>query len=153
VRPPTRVQILMCARFVKKKSTWCVPFTRLTRPMVDMPSCTGLLKFFLKNVRGQFYPWAFHSVAWSFLTKIIDHMGFGPRWRIPVYNLLCVRSTCFLVNRQPEEEIRHQRGLHQAPIGCDWSNSSMHTSRFSLVVYQSLTKSPRNRILCFGLRR
>jgi hypothetical protein len=79
----------------KKKSTWCVPFTRLTRPMVDMPSCTGLLKFFLKNVRGQFYPWAFHSVAWSFLTKIIDHMGFGPRWRIPVYNLLCVRSTCF----------------------------------------------------------
>lgn len=54
---------------------------------------------------------AFDSVFWSFLLEVMAHLGFGPRWRNLISNLLRFASTRVLVNGQPGEEIRHQRGL------------------------------------------
>jgi hypothetical protein len=56
---------------------------------------------------------AFDSVAWSFLMEVLDHLGFGSRWKNLISCLLRTASTKVLVNGQPGEEIRHQRGLRQ----------------------------------------
>lgn len=56
---------------------------------------------------------AFDSVSWGFLLEILTHLGFGPSWCNLISNLLRTASTRVLVNGQPGDEIRHQRGLRQ----------------------------------------
>jgi hypothetical protein len=56
---------------------------------------------------------AFNSMTWPFLIEILDHLGFGPIWKNLITCLLRMTSTKILVNGQPGEEIRHQRGLQQ----------------------------------------
>lgn len=56
---------------------------------------------------------AFDSVSWSFLLEILSHLGFGPSWCNLISNLLKTASTRILVNGEPGEPIRHQRGLRQ----------------------------------------
>ncbi|WVZ54094.1 LOW QUALITY PROTEIN: hypothetical protein U9M48_004954 [Paspalum notatum var. saurae] len=56
---------------------------------------------------------AFDSVSWSFLIEVMTHVGFGPRWRNLICLLLCTSSTRILVNGDPGESIKHQRGLRQ----------------------------------------
>ena len=54
---------------------------------------------------------AFDSVSWSFLLEILQHLGFGTAWCNLVSRLLTTASTRILVNGEPGEVIRHQRGL------------------------------------------
>ena len=56
---------------------------------------------------------AFESVSWSFLLEILQHLGFGTTWCNLVSCLLTTASTRILVNGEPGEIIRHQRGLRQ----------------------------------------
>jgi len=56
---------------------------------------------------------AFDLVSWSFLLEILQHLGFGIAWCNLVSRLLTTASTRILVNVEPGEEIRHQRGLQQ----------------------------------------
>ena len=56
---------------------------------------------------------AFDSVSWSFLLEILQHLGFGTAWCNLVSRLLTTASTRILVNGEPGEVIRHQRGLRQ----------------------------------------
>lgn len=56
---------------------------------------------------------AFYSVAWSFLSEILSHLGFGPFWCNLISCLLSMVSTCVLVNGEPGDQIRHRRGLRQ----------------------------------------
>ena len=55
----------------------------------------------------------FDSVSWSFLLEILQHLGFGTTWCNLVSRLLTTASTRILVNGEPGEVIRHQRGLRQ----------------------------------------
>ena len=59
---------------------------------------------------------AFDSVSWGFLLEILTHLGFGLSWCNLVSNLLRTASTRVLVNGQPGDEIRHQRGLRQGDL-------------------------------------
>lgn len=56
---------------------------------------------------------AFDSVSWSFLLEVLKHLGFGETWCNLLSRLLSTASTQILVNREPGEAIRHQRGLRQ----------------------------------------
>ena len=53
---------------------------------------------------------AFDSVSWSFLLEALSHLGFGPVWRNMISSLLRTASTHVLVNGQPGDVLRHQRG-------------------------------------------
>lgn len=55
----------------------------------------------------------FDSVSWSFLLKVLKHLGFGWLLCKPISNLLLTSSTQVLVNGEPGERIHHQRGLRQ----------------------------------------
>jgi hypothetical protein len=54
---------------------------------------------------------AFDSVSWSFLLEILAHLGFGHGWCNLLSDLLRTASTRVLLNGEPGDEIRHQRGL------------------------------------------
>lgn len=56
---------------------------------------------------------AFDSLCWSFLLEILAHLGFGSAWCNLVANLLRTASTRVLLNGEPGDETRHQRGLRQ----------------------------------------
>lgn len=56
---------------------------------------------------------AFDSVSWAFLLEILEHLGFGPRWRNLVSNLLRTSTTRVMLNGQPGGLIQHRRGLRQ----------------------------------------
>ena len=56
---------------------------------------------------------AFDSVSWAFLLEILVHLGFGQVWRNLVLNLLATSSTRVLLNGDPRDVIRDQRGLRQ----------------------------------------
>lgn len=64
---------------------------------------------------------AFDSVAWNFLLELLQHMGFGRRWRNWVSMILATSSTKILLNGQPRRRICHARGLRQgdplSPVG------------------------------------
>ena len=57
---------------------------------------------------------AFDSVSWSFLLEALSHLGFGPVWRNMISSLLRTASTHVLVNGQPGDVLRHQRGRPMA---------------------------------------
>jgi hypothetical protein len=56
---------------------------------------------------------AFDSVSWSFLLEILEHLGFGSRWRDLLCGLLVSSSTQVLLNGTPGNYIQHRRGLCQ----------------------------------------
>jgi hypothetical protein len=56
---------------------------------------------------------AFDSVAWNFLLEVLQHMGFGRRWRNWVSMILASSSTKILINGRPGRRICHARGLRQ----------------------------------------
>lgn len=56
---------------------------------------------------------AFDSVSWAFLLEILQHFGFGSRWRNLICNLLYTSTTRVLLNGQPGQSIQHRRGLRQ----------------------------------------
>lgn len=56
---------------------------------------------------------AFDLVSWSFLLEVLKHLGFGENWCNLISNLLSTASTRLLVNGEPGEPIRHQRGMRQ----------------------------------------
>lgn len=56
---------------------------------------------------------AFDSVAWPFLIKVLQHIGFSRRWTDWISILLSTASTRVLVNGRPGRRIAHARGLRQ----------------------------------------
>jgi hypothetical protein len=52
-------------------------------------------------------------VSWVFLLEVLTHLGFGAAWCNLVSNLLTTSTTRVLLNGEPGEEIKHQRGLRQ----------------------------------------
>ncbi|GJM89634.1 hypothetical protein PR202_ga05842 [Eleusine coracana subsp. coracana] len=59
---------------------------------------------------------AFDSVSWPFLLEILDHLGFGRKWKQLITGLLATSSTRVLLNSVPRQPIRHQRGLRQGDL-------------------------------------
>ena len=56
---------------------------------------------------------AFDKVAWQFLLEVLQHMGFGDRWRAWITMLLSSALTCILLNGILDQSIWHARGLRQ----------------------------------------
>ena len=56
---------------------------------------------------------AFDSVSWPFLLQVLQHMGFGPRWREWISILLSTAKTRVLINGHPGPPICHEKGLRQ----------------------------------------
>jgi hypothetical protein len=56
---------------------------------------------------------AFDTVSWTVLLKILQHLGFGLRWRNWISVILGSASTRILLNGQPGRRICHARGLRQ----------------------------------------
>ena len=56
-------------------------------------------------------------MCWTFLLDLLQHMGFGLRWRNWISAILATTSTKILLNGNPGRQICHARGLRQgAPI-------------------------------------
>ena len=86
--------------------------------MIIICWCSRLSRFFSgKKVPSIFLKLdiskAFDSVSWSFLLEALSHLGFSPVWRNMISSLLRMASTHVLVNGQPGDVLRHQRGLWQ----------------------------------------
>jgi hypothetical protein len=56
---------------------------------------------------------AFDSVSWPYLLGILQHLGFGVRWRNWISSLWCTTSSCYLLNGKPGKRILHCRGVRQ----------------------------------------
>lgn len=56
---------------------------------------------------------AFDTVAWTFMLEVLEHMGFGRRWRDWIALLLGTSNTKIFLNGQPGRRICHGRGLRQ----------------------------------------
>lgn len=56
---------------------------------------------------------AFDSVAWPFMLEVLQHMGFGQRWRDWSSILFSSASTRILLNGRAGQRICHARGLRQ----------------------------------------
>jgi hypothetical protein len=56
---------------------------------------------------------AFDTVAWPFLLKVLEHIGFPTRWRDWLSALLGMANTKVLVNGRPGWRICHARSLRQ----------------------------------------
>lgn len=56
---------------------------------------------------------AFDSVSWEFLLKLLQGLGFGPKWRGWISALFFSASTRILVNSKCTQQILHRKGLRQ----------------------------------------
>jgi len=56
---------------------------------------------------------AFDTVAWEFLLDVLQHMGFGTRWRNWIAAILSSSSSKVLLNGHPGRRICHARVLRQ----------------------------------------
>jgi retron-type reverse transcriptase len=56
---------------------------------------------------------AFDIVNWPYLLNIMEHLGFGLRWRNWISSLWNTTSSTFLVNGEPGKRILHCRGVRQ----------------------------------------
>lgn len=56
---------------------------------------------------------AFNTVSWPFLLQVMQHIGFGQRWRDWIANLWSTASTRVLLNREPGQPVNLRRGLRQ----------------------------------------
>jgi hypothetical protein len=55
----------------------------------------------------------FDTVNWSYLLDIMSFLGFGWRWREWISALWTTSSSAFLLNGEPDNRIRHRRGVRQ----------------------------------------
>jgi uncharacterized protein YggT (Ycf19 family) len=56
---------------------------------------------------------AFDTLSWAFLLELLVVLGFGPRWRRWISQLLASSSSRVLLNGRPGRPIRHFRGVRQ----------------------------------------
>lgn len=56
---------------------------------------------------------AFDSASWEFLLQLLEHRGFGRRWREWLSSLLLTCSTRVLINGEISDRIDHKCGLRQ----------------------------------------
>uniref|UniRef100_A0A8R7VIJ4 Reverse transcriptase domain-containing protein n=1 Tax=Triticum urartu TaxID=4572 RepID=A0A8R7VIJ4_TRIUA len=56
---------------------------------------------------------AFDSVQWPFLVEVLQHMGFGPRWRSWICGILSTSTTKVMVHGAPGYTIYNCKGLRQ----------------------------------------
>ena len=56
---------------------------------------------------------AFDLVFWEFLLDLLQHMGFGSRWRDWIATILSIAITKIMLNGKPRRRICHARGLRQ----------------------------------------
>jgi hypothetical protein len=56
---------------------------------------------------------AFDSVSWPYILELLQALGFGPRWRRWICQLLASASSKVLLNGKPGASIAHARGLRQ----------------------------------------
>ena len=56
---------------------------------------------------------AFDTVSWTFLLEVLQHMGFGRRWRNWLSIILSSASTKIMLNGHAGRRICHARGLRQ----------------------------------------
>jgi hypothetical protein len=56
---------------------------------------------------------AFDSVRWDYLMEVLEHFGFGVRWRGWISCLLSSSSTSILLNGSRGNWYKHFRGLRQ----------------------------------------
>jgi hypothetical protein len=56
---------------------------------------------------------AFDSVSWAYLLDLMEHLGFGPKWREWISIALATSSSRILLNGVPGTPIKHERGLRQ----------------------------------------
>lgn len=56
---------------------------------------------------------AFDSVRWDFLLELMQHLGFGPKWRAWVTILLKTTSSAVLINGARGSWFQHGRGLRK----------------------------------------
>ncbi len=60
---------------------------------------------------------AFDSISWQFILEVLEHKGFGLRWRSWVAMLFRTASSRVLINGEPGCPILHRRGVrHGDPI-------------------------------------
>lgn len=59
---------------------------------------------------------AFDTVSWAFLVEVLQHMGFGRRWRNWLSVILGSASMKILLNSQADRRICHARGLRQGDL-------------------------------------
>lgn len=52
-------------------------------------------------------------MAWVFLLEVLQHMGFGQRWRDWISIIMSTASTRILLNGSPGRRVCHARGLRQ----------------------------------------
>lgn len=56
---------------------------------------------------------AFGSVRWDFLFEVLQHFGFGPKWRSWVSSLLASSSSTVMLNESRGKWSKHYTGLRQ----------------------------------------
>ena len=56
---------------------------------------------------------AFDSVQWPLLVEVLQHMGFGQRWRSLLCGILSTSTTKVMVNGEPGDTIYNCKGLRQ----------------------------------------
>jgi hypothetical protein len=56
---------------------------------------------------------AFDSVRWEYMLEVMQHLGFGQRWRDLICLLWANTSSRILLNGIPGRPIKHRRGLRQ----------------------------------------
>ncbi|WVZ88443.1 hypothetical protein U9M48_034964 [Paspalum notatum var. saurae] len=56
---------------------------------------------------------AFDSVRWDYLLEVVQHMGFGSRWRAWISILLRTASSAVMINGVRGNTFQHGRGLRQ----------------------------------------
>jgi hypothetical protein len=56
---------------------------------------------------------AFDSISWPFILEVLEHRGFGGRWRAWVALLFRTATTRILINGAPGELVQHRRGVRQ----------------------------------------
>ncbi|BAH92418.1 Os03g0821633 [Oryza sativa Japonica Group] len=56
---------------------------------------------------------AFDSISWQFILEVLEHKGFGLRWRSWIAMLFRTTSSRVLINGEPGCPILHRRGVRQ----------------------------------------
>lgn len=56
---------------------------------------------------------AFDSISWQFILEVLEHKGFGSRWRSWIAMLFRTASSRVLINGEPGRPIMHRRGVRQ----------------------------------------
>jgi hypothetical protein len=55
----------------------------------------------------------FDSVRWEYLLELLERIGFGQRWRNLLSIIWSTTTSHILLNGEPRQPIKHDRGLRQ----------------------------------------